>query len=98
MQEVRLRQARRYRKALRAMQGKPEAILERRQEGRRSSRWRVTGGDCRRKDEEEVTREKSTSRWLFKRFAIIPLKKFITQQSPFLHSVRFLDFEYYNSF
>lgn len=54
MQEVRLRQARKRRKALRAMQGKPEAILERCQEGRRRSRWRVTGGDCRREDEEEI--------------------------------------------
>ena len=54
MQKVRLRQDRRHRKALRAVQSKPEAILERRQEGRRSSRGRVTGGDCRREDEEEI--------------------------------------------
>lgn len=54
MQEVRLRQARRHRKALRAVQGKPAAILERPQEGRRRGRWRVAGGYCRREDEEEV--------------------------------------------
>ena len=54
MQEVRLRQARRHRKTLRAVQGKPEAILERRQEGRRRSRRCVTGGIRRREDEEEV--------------------------------------------
>lgn len=30
------------------------AILERRQEGRRRSRWRVAGGDCRRENEEEI--------------------------------------------
>ena len=54
MQEVRLRQARRHRKTLRAVQGKPSAILERRQEGRRRSRWRVAGGYCRREDEEEI--------------------------------------------
>ena len=54
MQKVRLRQARRHRKTLRAMQGEPEAILERPQEGRRRSRWRVTCGIRRREDEEEV--------------------------------------------
>ena len=54
MQEVRLRQARRLRKALRAVQGKPETILERHQEGRRRSRRRVTGGIRRREDEEEI--------------------------------------------
>ena len=53
LQEVRLRQARRYRKALRAVQSKPEAILERRQEGRRRSCWRVASGNCRWEDEEE---------------------------------------------
>ena len=71
MQKVRLRQARRHREALRTMQGKEAAILERPQEGRRRSRWRVAGGYCRREDEEKITREKSTSRWLFKHFAII---------------------------
>lgn len=55
MQEVRLRQARRHRKALRAVQGKTATILERPQEGRRSSRWRVAGGDCWREDEEEIS-------------------------------------------
>lgn len=54
MQEVRLRQARRQRKTLRAMQGKAAAILERPQEGRRHSRWRVAGGYCWREDEEEI--------------------------------------------
>lgn len=54
MQEVRLRQARKHRKALRAVQGKAKAILERRQEGRQRSRRRVAGGDCRREDEEEI--------------------------------------------
>ncbi len=54
MQKVRLRQDRRHRKALRAMQGKTAAILERPQEGRRRSRWRVTGGFCWREDEEEI--------------------------------------------
>ena len=34
-------------------------------------RWRAAGGDCRREDKEEITREKSTSRWLFKHFATI---------------------------
>ena len=54
MQEVRLRQARRHRETLRAMQGKASAILERPQEGRRRRRWRVAGGYCRREDEEEI--------------------------------------------
>ena len=54
MQEVRLRQARRHRKTLRAMQSKASAILERPQEGRRRSRRRVAGGYCRREDEEEI--------------------------------------------
>ena len=54
MQEMRLRQARRHRKTLRTMQGKAEAILERPQEGRQRCRGRVTGGDCRREDEEEI--------------------------------------------
>ena len=55
MQEVRLRQARRHRKALRAVQGKAKAILERRQEGRRRCRRRATGGIRRREDEEEIS-------------------------------------------
>ena len=54
MQKMRLRQARRHRKTLRAVQGKPEAILERRQEGRRRSRRRFTGGIRRREDAEEI--------------------------------------------
>lgn len=54
MQKVRLRQAPRYREALRAVQGKSPAILERLQESRRSSRRRVAGGYCWREDEEEV--------------------------------------------
>lgn len=54
MQEVRLRQARRHRKTLRAVQGKASTILERPQEGRRRGRWRVTGGYRRREDEEEI--------------------------------------------
>lgn len=61
MQEVRLRQARRHRKALRAVQGEPEAILERRQEGRRRSRWSVAGGNCRREDEEEIEKSPNYS-------------------------------------
>ena len=56
MQKVRLRQARRHRKALRAMQGQTAAILERPQESRRRSSWRVAGGNCRREDEEEIIR------------------------------------------
>ena len=55
MQEVRLQQARRHRETLRAVQSKPEAILERRQEGRRRSRWRAAGGYCWREDEEEIS-------------------------------------------
>lgn len=54
MQEVRLRQARRHRETLRAVQGKTAAILERSQESWRRSRWRVAGGDCRREDAEEI--------------------------------------------
>ena len=54
MQKVWLRQARRHREALRTMQGKEAAILERPQEGRRRGCRRVTGGDCRRKAEEEI--------------------------------------------
>ena len=54
MQEVRLRQARRHRKALRAVQGKTATILERYQESRRRSRWRIAGDYCRREDEEEI--------------------------------------------
>lgn len=54
MQEVRQRQARRHRKTLRAMQGQTTAILERLQEGRWSNRWRVTGGNRWREDEEEI--------------------------------------------
>ena len=56
MQEVRLRQARRHRETLRAVQSKPAAILERPQESRRSSRWRPTGGNRWREDEEEIKR------------------------------------------
>ena len=54
MQEVRQRKARRHRKTLRAVQGKPAAILERPHEGWRRSRWRVAGGYCWREDEEEI--------------------------------------------
>ena len=54
MQKVRLRQARRHRETLRAVQGKTAAILERPQEGRWRSRWSVAGGYCRREDEEEI--------------------------------------------
>jgi len=54
MQKMRLQQARRHRKTLRAVQGKTAAILERPQEGRRHSRWRVAGGCCRWEDEEEI--------------------------------------------
>lgn len=61
MQEVRLRQARRHRETLQAMQGQTAAILERPQEGRRRGRWRVTGGYCWRKAEEEITTSFSTS-------------------------------------
>ena len=56
MQEVRLRQTRRHRKTLRAVQSKPEAILERPQEGRRRSRRRPPGGIRRRETEEEIAR------------------------------------------
>ena len=54
MQKVRLRQARRHRKALRAMQGQTSAILERRQEGWRRGRWCIACGYRWREDEEEV--------------------------------------------
>ena len=54
MQKVRLRQARRHRKALRAVQGKAPTILERPQESRRRSRRRIAGGYCRRENEEEI--------------------------------------------
>ena len=54
LQKVRLRQARRHRKTLRAVQGKPTAILERPQEGRRRSRWRPPGGIRRREIEKEI--------------------------------------------
>ena len=51
---MRLRQARRHREALRAVQGKAAAILERPQEGRRRGRRRIAGGDCRWEDTEEI--------------------------------------------
>lgn len=54
MQEVRLRQARRHRKALQAVQGKSSAILERPQEGLRRSCGSTLGGVCWRKAEEEI--------------------------------------------
>jgi len=54
MQEVRLRQARRHRETLRAVQGKAEAILERPEESRWCSCWRVAAGVCWREDEEEI--------------------------------------------
>jgi len=54
MQKVRLRQARRLREALQAVQGKSPAILERPQESRRRSRWRPPSGFCWRKTEEEI--------------------------------------------
>ena len=54
MQEVRLRQARRHREALRAMQSKSAAILERPQESRWSSRWRPPGCLRRRETKKEV--------------------------------------------
>ena len=54
MQKVRQRQTRRHRKTLRAMQGKAATILERPQEGLRRSRWRPTGGNRWREDEEEI--------------------------------------------
>ena len=54
MQKMRLRQARRHRKTLRAMQGKAAAILERSQESWRHSRWRAAGGYRWREDEEEI--------------------------------------------
>jgi hypothetical protein len=36
------------------MQSKAEAILERLEESRQRSRWRIAGGYCQREDEEEV--------------------------------------------
>ena len=54
MQEVRLRQTRRHREALRAVQGKAAAILERSQEGRRRSRRRSPGGNRWWENEEEI--------------------------------------------
>ena len=51
---MRLRQARRHRKALRAMQGQTAAILERPQESRRCGRRSTPGGICWWKDEEEI--------------------------------------------
>ena len=54
MQEVRLRQARRHREALRTMQGKEAAILERPQEDRRRGCRRIAGGYRWREDEEEI--------------------------------------------
>ena len=54
MQKVRQRQTRRHRKTLRTMQGKASTILERPQESRRRSRWRIASGYCRREDEEEI--------------------------------------------
>lgn len=57
MQKVRLRQARRHRKALRAMQGQTAAILERPQEGRRRGRRRAAGGYRWREVEEEIDKD-----------------------------------------
>ena len=62
MQKVRLRQARRHRKTLRAMQGQTAAILGRPQEGLRRSRWRPPSGICWRKDEEEVKKRTLTKK------------------------------------
>ena len=56
MQKMWLRQARRHRKTLRAVQGKTAAILERPQESRRSSRGSTLGGICRREIEKEIKR------------------------------------------
>ena len=53
-QEVRLRQARRHRKTLRAVQGKSKAILERPQESRRCSSGSTLGGIRWWEDEEEI--------------------------------------------
>ena len=61
MQEVRLRQARRHRETLRAVQGKAAAILERPEESRRRSRWRIAGGYCWREDEEEIEKSPNYS-------------------------------------
>ncbi len=57
MQEVRLRQARRHRETLRAVQGKTVAILERPQERWRRSRWRFAGGYRWRENEEEIDKD-----------------------------------------
>lgn len=54
---MRLRQARRHREALRAVQSKSPAILERPQEGQRRSRWRPPGSICWREIEEEITKK-----------------------------------------
>ena len=54
MQEMRLRQARRHRETLRAVQSQSASILERPLKSRRRSRWRPLGGVCWRKDEEEI--------------------------------------------
>ena len=51
---MRLRQVRRHRETLRAVQGQTAAILERPQEGWRRSRWRIAGGYCWRENEEEI--------------------------------------------
>ena len=56
MQEVRLRQARRHRETLRAVQGKAPTILERPQEGRRRSCGSALGGNRWREIEEEIIR------------------------------------------
>ena len=49
-----LRQARRHRKSLRAVQGQAAAILERPQEGRRRSCGSTLGGNRWREDAEEI--------------------------------------------
>ena len=54
LQKVWLRKARRHREALRAVQGKSPAILERPQKSRRRSRWRSPSGICWREAEEEI--------------------------------------------
>ena len=54
MQKVRLRQARRHREALRTVQSKAEAILERLKESRRRGCGSTLGGICWREDEEEI--------------------------------------------
>ena len=65
MQKVRRRQARRHRKTLRAVQGKSATILERPQESRRRSRWRIAGGYCWREDEEEITKKQNISHFQY---------------------------------